>query len=133
MSTVYFSHRPGEAWRLARSEAGSELMPGAPPDPDFIFRFTPGSIQRLAAVGGSLGEFAVELFTRMTDEDPRTRIDIRIAASFPRLLQRGYVKLLVAGGPGVVAFGARHGILSLGALRRFVAQLREREPADWEV
>jgi hypothetical protein len=131
-STVYFSHLPGDAWHLARTAAGSELRHGTPRDPDFVFRFTPDSIERLAAVSGGIGELAVELFTRMTDVDPRARVDIRIAASVPRLLQRGYVKLLLAGGPGVVSFGARHGILGLGALRRFVAQLRAREPADWE-
>jgi hypothetical protein len=45
---------------------------------------------------------------------------------------RGYVKLLVVAGPPVLAFGATHGILTLGALRRFVAGLRSRGAADWE-
>ena len=131
-STVYFSHRPGEAWRLERGEQGSDLLPGAAPDPDFVFRFTPGAVDRLAKVGGGIGEFAVELFTRMTDADPTDKVDLRIVARFPRLVWRGYVKLLAAGGPAVVAFGARHGIHGLGALQRFVAGLRDRGPADWE-
>jgi hypothetical protein len=42
------------------------------------------------------------------------------------------VNLLLAAGPPVLAFGAGHGIRTLGALRRFVADLRTRGPADWE-
>jgi hypothetical protein len=101
-------------------------------DPDFVFRFTPSAIERLEAVTGGIGEFAVELFTLITEADSDTGVGFRIVASFPRLLRRGYVGLLLAAGPRVVAFGATHGIRTVGALRRFVAQLRDSGPADWE-
>jgi hypothetical protein len=65
-------------------------------------------------------------------DDPRLRIGLRIVAPFGRLVRRGYLRLLVAAGPRVLGFGASHGIRSLGALRRFVARIRSRVPADWE-
>ena len=132
-STVYFSHRPGEPWRLEQSDGRTRLLPGAAPDPDFSFRFTPAAIEQLEAVEGGVGDFAVELFTLMLEEDPERHVDFRIAANFGRLATRGYVKLLVAAGPGVLVFGARHGVGSLGALRRFVSQLRSRGVEDWEI
>lgn len=131
-STVYFSHRPGEAWQLVQREGRTRLLPGRAPDADFVFRFTPAAIERLAAVAGGIGEFAVELFALMLDEDPELRVGFRIVAGFGRLAMRGYVRLLVAAGPRVVAFGVSHGVGSPGALRRFVAQLRARGPAEWE-
>jgi len=68
----------------------------------------------------------------MLEDDPELQVDFRIIAGFGRLMLRGYVRLLLAAGPSVVIFGASHGIGSLGALRRFVAQLRARDAADWE-
>ena len=59
-------------------------------------------------------------------------IDLRVVAPFWRLLRRGYVRLLLAGGPKVLAFGARHGVGDLAALRRLVAAQRSDEPATWE-
>jgi hypothetical protein len=131
-SNVYFSHRPGEVWRLEQNDGRTELRPGRASDPDFVFRFTPASIDRLDAIAGGMGEFAVELFTLIIEEDERLKIDFRVVASFGRLTMRGYVKLLLASGPAVLVFGARHGILTLGALRRFVGELTSRTPEAWE-
>lgn len=128
-SNVYFTHREGEAFRLEQGSAGTRLRPGAGPDPDFVFRFSPTSIERLESVeGDDVADFAVALFSGIVDGD----VDLRIVAGFGRLTQRGYVKLLLLAGPPVLAFGARHGIRTLGALRRFIAGLRSRGPQAWE-
>ncbi len=131
-SGVYFSHRPGEAWRLVFRDGGARLEPGAAADPDLVFRFTPASVERLSGVPGGMGEFAVTLFELMLEDDAELRVGFRIVAGFGRLTWRGYVRLLLAAGPKVLAFGASHGVGSLGALRRFVAQLRANGPAEWE-
>ena len=131
-STVYFSHRAGEPWHLEQREGETRLLPGAAPDPDFVFRFTPDSIERLEAVTGGVGDFAVELFTLIAEADPDEGVGLRIVAGFPRLVRRGYLGLLLASGPRVVAFGATHGVRTVGALRRLVARLRDSGPADWE-
>lgn len=131
-SRVLFTHRPGERWHLARQDGESHLLPGDTPDPDFVFRFTPGSIERLARVEGSVGAFAVELFGLIVGEHPDAGVDLRIAAPFPRLVRRGYVALLVASGWRVVAFGARHGVRTLGQLRRLVEKLTSSPPEPWE-
>lgn len=131
-SRVYFSHRPGEPWHLERRRGRSVLAPGITEDPDFAFRFTPAAIERLSAVEGEVGNFAVELFRLIIDDDPDLRIGFRIVAPFTRLARRGYLSLLLRGGPRVVAFGASHGVRTLGALRRLVAQLVAREPEPWE-
>jgi hypothetical protein len=131
-SRVLFSHRPGERWRLVRRAGESLLLPGDARDPDLVFRFSPAAIERLARVEGSVGAFAVELFGLVVGEDPGARVDLRIAAPFARLVSRGYVRLLLAAGWRVVAFGARHGVRSLGQLRLLIERLRARPPEPWE-
>jgi hypothetical protein len=132
-SNVYFDGRPGEGWRLEKHPGGSRLLPGVGDDPDFVFRFTPASVARLEAVRGGVGEFAVELFALILEEEPDLRVGFRIAAGFPRLARRGYLRLLLAAGPRVLAFGAAHGIRTLRGLRRFVAEQASAGPQPWEV
>jgi hypothetical protein len=131
-SRVIFSHRPGERWRLERRGEGSLLLPGDAPDPDLVFRFSPAAIARLAGAEGSVGDFALELFGLIVAGDAEARVDLRIAAPFARLARRGYVRLLVAAGWRVLAFGARHGVRSLSELRRLVERIAARTPAPWE-
>lgn len=132
-SAVYFAHRPGEPWTLERRDGSTHLVPGRCQDPDLVFRFSPGAVRRLEAVEGDVADFAIELFERAIDPDPDAHVDLRIAASFARLLSRGYVRLLLSAGPKLLAFGATHGVRDVGALRDLVVKLRAREPAAWEV
>lgn len=131
-STVTFRHLPGQAWRLEQRDGRTRLLPGAAADPDFAFEFPAGAIARLEGVEGGIGDFAVELFTLMLHDDPELHVGLRIVAGFGRLARRGYVRLLLVAGPRVVAFGVAHGIRSLGALRRFVSELRAGGDADGE-
>lgn len=132
-SDVYFAERPGEAWHLELAGGGATLRPGRSRDPDFVFRFSAEAVRRLAATRGGLADFAIELFESMRSDDPARRVDFRVAAPFARLLRRGYVRLLVAAGPRVVAFGARQGVRGLWDLWRLVESARRADPADWEI
>ncbi|MBW2398116.1 MAG: hypothetical protein JRG80_02465 [Deltaproteobacteria bacterium] len=132
-SAVYFSHRPGEAWHLSQGNDGAVLQPGSADDPDLAFCFTPAAIERVASVQGGIGDFAVALFECITSEDPELRVGFRVVAPLTRLLRRGYVGLMLAAGPKVAAYGARHGIRTLAQLRRLVQQSRAAGPAAWEV
>lgn len=131
-SNVFFTHRPGEAWHLERRGDETLLLPGAAPDPDFAFRFTPGAIALLEAVRGEAGDFAAALFTLVITEDRATRVDLRIAASFGRLLRRGYVRLLLAAGSRVRAIGVAHGIIAVKDLARLVTRVRRADGDAWE-
>lgn len=132
-SAVFFSHRPGRPWRLVRRRGETLLLEGRAHDPDFVFRFTPPSVERLAAVAGDdIGDFAVELLSCIVDPDESRAVGFRIVAPFTRLVRRGYVRLLLAAGPKLVAFGAARGVRSIGELRRLVAAMRRARPAAWE-
>ncbi len=122
-SRVSFSHLPDEQWRLVRRDGVTVLESGYDSDPDLEFRFTPGAVMRITEVDGGVAEFAIALFSAALDSDPERRLGLTVVAPFSRLLQRGYLRLLWAGGGPVLAFGARHGIRSIGELRDLVARL----------
>ena len=130
MSAVYFSHRPGETWHFVKEEQGVRLRPGPAAGPDFAFCFTPGAIDELAAVDGGIDGVAVVLFDLMLSEDPARRVGFRVLAPFWRLVRHGHLRLLLEAGPRVLAYGAGHGIRTLGQLRAFVATLRATAPEE---
>jgi hypothetical protein len=131
-SRVFFAHRPGEPWRLLRRDEQSVLEPGEADDPDLAFCFPPGAIAELEATRGGVGDFALALFRLALDADPERRVRLRVIAPFARLLRRGYVELLLRGGPRLLWFGARHGVRSVGELRRMVESARQGGPEPWE-
>lgn len=132
-SDVYFSAHPNEAWHLEHRGGRGVLRPGCSRDPDFVFRFTPEAIARLERAEESIGGFAVALFEGMTASDPALRIDFRLVAGFRRLLQRGYVGLLLAGGSRVLAAAARRGLHSVSDLQKLVEGARRSQPEKWEL
>ncbi len=123
-SNVRFPHRPGEIWHLARVRGVTQLAPGARADADLELGFPPAAIERLAGTRGGVGDFALALFELAVAPDPALRVDLRILSSFLTLTRRGYLRLLVAGGPSVLAWGAAHGMRSLGELRRWIGRVR---------
>lgn len=123
-SNVSFTHRPGEHWHLARVRGQTRLAPGALPGADLELDFPPAAIERLALTRGGIGDFALALFELAIEPDPALRVGLRIRSSFATLVRRGYLKLLVAGGPRVIAWGATHGVRSVGELRRWIARVR---------
>jgi hypothetical protein len=131
-SDVYFRHRPGEVWHLTRRGGRPQLKTGPAADPDFVFRFSPGAVRRLASVSGGIGDFAVELFSLFAEVEP-LRVDFRVVAPLRRLMARGYLRLLLAAGPRVAALGARHGVRSLWGLRARVAGSRSEGSFEWEI
>ena len=124
-SNVRFQHRPGEVWHLARVDGVTVLAPGARSDADLELGFPPGAIERLEATRGGIGAFAVALFELAVERDESLRVDLRILAPFSRLVRRGYLRLLIAGGPEVIAWGAAHGVRTLGELRGWIARVRK--------
>jgi len=130
-SRLTFSHVEGDYYMI-RKDGKSLLLAGKPSDPDFAFYFTPKAIERLAMVQGhDLADFAVELFDCVVSEDPELQVGLRILSSFPKLFWRGYVGLLMKGGPRVLSYGASRGVTSMSDLRRFLKQSRASDPR-WE-
>jgi hypothetical protein len=130
-SRVLFSHVPGE-YQLVRRGAESVLLEGAAADPDFVFRFTPKAIDRLAAIASDdVADFAIVLFDCIVSDDPDSQVGLRVVASLPRLMVRGYVGLLFGGGPKLLSYGASRGVRNIGDLRKFLKQARASDPR-WE-
>jgi hypothetical protein len=130
-SRVVFSHVPGE-YQLVRRSGESHLLEGTAADPDLAFRFTPRAIERLSAVeSNEVADFAITLFDCIVSDEPELQVGLRVVASLPRLMVRGYVGLLFGGGPRLLAYAANRGVRNVSDLRKFLKQARATDPR-WE-
>jgi hypothetical protein len=128
-SNVRFSHVPG-AYQLLRQDGQSLLLDGPAADPDFAFQFTPRSIERLSAVqGADIADFGIELLECASSDDPELQVRLRVLVGFPKLLRRGYVTLLIKGGPRVLAHGGKSA--SLSDVRKLLSQMRN-DDGSWD-
>lgn len=124
-SSVRFSHVPGE-FHLLRTEGKNLLLEGPAKDPDLAFRFTPKAIERLSRVPGSdIADFGVELLECAGSEDPEVRVRIRVLTGFSKLLFRGYVGLLMRGGPRVLSYGGKG--TSFSDVRKVLSEMRAKD------
>jgi hypothetical protein len=131
-SNIYFTSEPGSVWHVERRGDDVLLLSGAAHDPDLAFCFTPESVASLAQTHGGVGDFAVRLFHLVVEAGSEAGIELRIVAPFSRLVRRGYLSLLVAGGLRVLAFGAAHGVRTVRELRRLVDRMHLAGAAAWE-
>lgn len=129
-SRVAFRHRPGEAWRLVRRGGETYLERGEAHDPDLAFTFGRASVERLAATRGDVADFAIALFELIESDDPELHVDLRVEAPFPRLVRRGYVRMLLWAGPRLLAWGARHGVFTVRQLRARVEAERAKRKGE---
>lgn len=130
-SAVYFSHLPGRSWHLIKRAGTVLLLPGPAPKPDFAFCFTPASVASLAAVSGGADDVAVSLFDLILSDDDTQGVGFRILAPFGTLVRHGHLRLVIESGPKTILYGMRHGILTVGQLRRFAERLRSAATGDW--
>jgi hypothetical protein len=132
-SNVYFTHLPGAAWHLEQRAEGSALEPGKVKDPDFVLRFSPGAVQRLKSVEGGIAAFAAELLALSEEAEPDQRVDLRVVASFSRLRERGFLRLLGKAGPKIIAYGLSRGVFSFVDIGKLVRRARATPAYKWEL
>lgn len=129
-SEVYFAGTKGQ-WHLMRDDGVSYLREGRAPSPDLSFVFTEAAVHRLVSMDGKeISDFAIILFDLITSEDENEKVGFRVTGSFFRILRRGYVQVLLKGGPRVLQYAARHGVTNLTDLSRLLSKVSGKE-IDW--
>ncbi len=129
-SEVYFRSIPGEYY-LIREDGKSWLRKGKAPSPDFSFVFPDEAIRRFESLNGdNISDFAMLLFELLGNEDDLNLIGFRVSGSIGQILKRGYLQVVLKGGPRVLQYAASHGIRSLGDFGRLLKSLKGGD-IDW--
>lgn len=79
-------------------------------------------LQKAKQPGMGVGDFGVLLFQSLWAEKNRGKVKFAIHASLPSLLLRGYFSVLLAGGPVVMQFLSKHGLGSIGKIKKVLTK-----------
>ena len=89
----------------------ARVLEGAAADPDFTLVLPDGAVTRLTSLpGDDVGAFGVEFFKLVLSQKPEEKVRIRVQASTPRLLGRGYLGVLALGGMKVTFWLLKNGV-----------------------
>lgn len=88
--------------RFTMASGRPAVEDGAGRDPDFTLAIPDAAAAHLTSLpGADVGELGVEFFKLAVSRDPSLKVRIRVHASAPRLVSRGYLGVLAAGGTRV--------------------------------
>ncbi len=83
----------------------------APREPDFTITLPDGAVRRITALqSDDVGEFGIEFFKLILEEDPAVKVRVKIDAPTSRLLHHGYLGVLAQGGMKVTWWLLKNGV-----------------------
>ena len=129
-SEVFIAGQP-RPYHLYRTAGRSELREGPAPSPDFSLMFSYGAVKSFHELkDGEIADFAILLFDCIKEEDIEQKIGFRVVGTLSQVLGRGYLQVLLKGGPRVLQYAAAHGVRSIGDFSRLLRGLRGKD-VNW--
>jgi hypothetical protein len=94
---------------MRSGSARVEATPAA--DPDFTLTIPEAAVSRITGIqGDDVGAFGIEFFKLALEKDPALKVHVRVDAPTARLLSRGYLGVLAAGGMKVSWWLLKNGV-----------------------
>lgn len=101
----------GRAARFTMESGAPALVEDAARDPDFTVVLSERAVDHITSIeSDDVGEFGVAFFTLVLSRDPELKARIRVHASTPRLLGRGYLGVMALGGAKVSWWLVKNGV-----------------------
>ena len=113
-------------YTFERNSSGAEIREGRALDPDFILTMGTEAVAQIHDTkGGRIGDFGVSFLKAMMAEEDDQAVRVQLKAGLFRLTRHGYLKVLLLGGPVVVAFMAKHGYVGPTAVAKAIKKLKK--------
>jgi hypothetical protein len=97
--------------RFVMEGGRAQVLEGAPQHPDFTLTLPDGAIRRITALQtDDVGEFGIEFFKLVLEQDPAMKARVKIDAPTSQLLSHGYLGVLAQGGMKVTWWLLKNGV-----------------------
>jgi hypothetical protein len=122
---VRFTDVPGE-FRFHAVDSQPVFEQGRAMDPDFELTLAPGAVAAITSrLDADVGDLGVLFFQHMLAKDEDEKIRVKLHSGLMRLTMRGWVGVLAAGGPKVVAWMAQKGLKGPSAVASALSRLKK--------
>lgn len=98
-------------YTLIKEKGKSVLRPGKPEKPELYMKFNKGAIDYLFELrSDNIQDYALRLFECAIRPTPERRVEGKLLTSLLDAYRKGYIKMLLLGGPKAVGWAAQLGI-----------------------
>lgn len=119
-------HGEDQDYAFERTRDSAEIRTGAARDPDFHLTMGKNAVQFIHDTEGArIGDFGVSFFKTLLAEEEEDAVRVQLNAGIFRLTRNGYLKVMLLGGPVVVAFMAKHGYVGPTAIAKAIKKLKK--------
>lgn len=122
---VRFTDVPGD-FRFHSVDGKPAFEVGKAMDPDFELTLAPGAVDAITAQPqADVGELGVLFFQHIVAKDENDKVRVKLHSGLVRLTMRGWLGVLAAGGPKVIAWMAQKGLKGPGAVASALSRLKK--------
>lgn len=123
LGAVIFRNEPTQSYSFKRSGKFATLSEESPAKPDFTIRLDPGAVDELVAFPSeSVGDFGVKFFKMLKRQNENQKIELSIHIGFFKIVSRGYLKVLLLGGPVVMSVLKDFGVSGVSSLKKLFSK-----------
>ena len=109
-----------------RTASGAELVEGSARGSDFDLILGEAAVQLIYDTpGDDVGAFGVNFFRCMLAERAEDGVQVTLNSGLINLTRKGYLKVLLLGGPSVIRFMAQNGYIGPGAIAKAIKKLKK--------
>ena len=120
-----FHDDSGVPYRFFKQGDRFAVEQGAAKDPDFTLELPAAAVEELTGIeSDALGEFAVAFFKLMLASEADRQVKVKLSAGLFTLTRRGYLSTLALGGPPVIAFMAKRGLVGPAGIKKALNALK---------
>ena len=113
-------------FRFHSIEGRPAFEAGEAMDPDFELTLAPGAVDSITAKPqADIGELGILFFQHIIAKDENEKIRVKLHSGLVRLTMRGWLGVLAAGGPKVIAWLAQKGLKGPGAVASALSRLKK--------
>jgi hypothetical protein len=114
------------SFKRVEGENYSSIFENSPKEPDFTISLSEGALNELISLKSeSVGDFGVLFFKLFKNREEGKEIYLKIHIGFIKMISKGYLKVLLLGGPVVMSALTKLGVQGIDGLKRIFSKKKD--------
>jgi hypothetical protein len=121
---VRFTDVPGD-FRFYAVDGKPRFEPGKAAEPDFELTLPPRAVHDICGKhSGDVGDLSILFVQHIFTNEPEQRVQVKVHSGLIKLTLHGWLRVVVAGCPKLIAYFARMGLKSPSVLAGAISRLK---------
>ncbi|MBN2694434.1 hypothetical protein JXR93_07205 [bacterium] len=114
------------SFRRVDGESYSSIFENSPKEPDFTITLSEGALNELISLKSeSVGDFGVLFFKLLKNKESGKEVSLKIHIGFIKMISKGYLKVLLLGGPVVMSALTKLGVHGIDGIKKIFSKKKD--------